>query len=88
MAAIEGRIPWEQWRGRTSLRACQVEIVAARAQLSDARRCGARVDVESFRAGLVAALEEYVVMIERSGAPVPPGLCAELRMYRSLGHRS
>lgn len=77
----------EQRRGRALLDACQAEVVSARSLLTDARHRGGRVDVEPFRADLVAALEEYAATIERSGAPMPQRVRAELQLYRSLRRR-
>lgn len=50
---------------------------ACRAEVSSAR---------PFRRRLVAALEEYAAMIERSGAPLPAQVRVELDLYRGLGH--
>jgi len=87
MSGIDHRAPREQRHERALLQACQREIALARAQLTDARRRGARLDVQPFRTNLLAALEEYAATIERSGAPVPPRLQAELKLYRDLGRR-
>ncbi|MBM0124013.1 hypothetical protein [Pimelobacter simplex] len=73
---------------RAMLDACQAAVVAARAQLDDARRRGARLEIDPSRENLVAALENYAATIERSGAPLPPRLHAELSLYRNLGHRA
>jgi hypothetical protein len=77
----------EQWRGRALLGACQADVLLARSELLHARQRGAQLDVEPFRANLVAALEVYVAAIERSGAPLPQRVRAELELYRSLRHR-
>jgi hypothetical protein len=73
---------------RALLDACQAEIVSARSRLEDARRRGARLEIEPSRENLVAALERYAATIERSGAPLPGRLLAELSLYRNLGHRT
>ena len=73
---------------RALLDACQAEIVAARSRLDDARRRGARLEIDPSRENLLAALENYAAAIERSGAPLPPRLHAELSLYRNLGHRA
>jgi hypothetical protein len=72
---------------RVQLGVCQAEIVAARAQLEDARQRGARTEVERLRADLLVALEAYAAAIEHSGAPVPGRLDAELKLYRGLRNR-
>ncbi|AIY17467.1 hypothetical protein GUY44_05005 [Pimelobacter simplex] len=87
MSGIDPRPPREQRHDRALLGACLAEVDSARAQLQAARRTGARLDAEPFRAHLVAALEEYAATIERSGAPVPRAVRAELGLYRRLGHR-
>ena len=73
---------------RALLDACQAEIVSARSQLDDARRRGARLEIEPSRENLVAALERYAAAIEQSGAPLPQRLHAELSLYRNLGRRA
>ncbi|GAA3649741.1 hypothetical protein GCM10022237_06840 [Nocardioides ginsengisoli] len=72
---------------RLLLVACQAEVVTARARLDDARRRGSRDELGQLRAALLAALEQYAAAIERSGAPVPGRLGAELRLYRGLRQR-
>ena len=86
MPGYELDCPRAQRHERALLGACQAEVASARSQLDDARRT-ARVDVEPFREDLVAALEEYAATIERSGAPVPHRLRAELDLYRNIRHR-
>lgn len=86
MSGNEPEAAGGQRHERALLGACQAEVASARSQLDDARRC-ARTDVEPYRQDLVAALEEYAATIERSGAPVPQRLRAELDLYRSIRHR-
>ncbi|TNM37747.1 hypothetical protein FHP29_18390 [Nocardioides albidus] len=88
MEASQKRDPRNQRDDRAVLAACQAEVASARAQLEDARRRGARPDVDPLRQNLVAALEHYALTIERLGAPLPSRLCAELQLYRNLGHRT
>ncbi|MBU2694429.1 MULTISPECIES: hypothetical protein [Pimelobacter] len=75
----------DQRDDRALLAACQQEVSAARERLEDARRRGARQDIEPLRELLIAALEGYAATIERSGAPLPQRLQGELRLYRGLG---
>lgn len=75
----------DQRDDRALLAACQQEVSAARERLEDARRRGARQEVEPLRDSLIAALEGYAAVIERTGAPLPQRLQGELRLYRGLG---
>ena len=88
MSGNEREVPHEQRRERALLGACQAEVVSARSELHDARRMGKQVDVELLRQNLIAALEAYAATIERSGAPLPQRVHAELELYRSIRHRS
>lgn len=88
MSGNEREVPHEQRHERALLGACQAEVVSARSELHDARRGGKPLDVELLRQNLVAALEAYATTIERSGAPLPHRLRAEMELYRSIRHRS
>ena len=76
----------DQRRERAQLGACHAEVVSARSRLQDARRNGTS-DLEPLRARLVAALERYAATIQRSGAPLPQRLHAELQLHRGIPRR-
>ncbi|WP_408898850.1 hypothetical protein ACJ5H2_07005 [Nocardioides sp. R1-1] len=70
---------------RAQLAACRAEVALARSLLQEARTSGTRQEIAPLRERLVAALEEFASLVERSGAPLPQHLHAELQMYRRLG---